>query len=77
MPDDKDDPRMGYMNPDGTVAPVRIESGEGRKCEECNCDLGGKYYLHEDGEYRCEEHWVTYSSRKGITRVLYVTNTFR
>lgn len=59
FPLDKDEPWGTYRNPDGSEARIRIENGKGKSCVECNCDLDGKYYLHEFGEYRCEEHYVT------------------
>jgi hypothetical protein len=54
----KDDPRGMFRSPNGENTRILIESGQGKECSECGCDLGGKHHVLYDGKYLCEEHYV-------------------
>lgn len=54
-----------YITRNGTVARIRTENGKGKTCVDCHCDLDGKDYLYESGEYRCEEDYVNTFTEEG------------
>mmetsp|Transcript_25767 Transcript_25767/g.64363 ORF Transcript_25767/g.64363 Transcript_25767/m.64363 type:complete len:255 (-) Transcript_25767:1065-1829(-) len=52
----KDHPGFCFLVGDERVL-VRIERGEGKSCVDCDSDLGGKYYVYHEIEYRCEKYF--------------------
>lgn len=59
IPSDKDDPRYFFTDDHGKIYMLRIENGAGLKCVDCGMDLGGQYYVQDNGVYRCEkDFWI-------------------